>query len=115
MASRLCLAGWIPKHESELEGHDPIDGRRTHHTSPRVIQCIPHQTFDPLRRRGLTDLVPSHCRVRIVELLRQDVGSNELFDEPRYLPRSDAFIQSAIHVFVDRNGQLFCMGVTVSR
>ena len=90
----------------------PMDGSKaTHQISPLRMRPVRHRGFGPLVRLGFAYGISRHFLVGSHEFPVHDMRSDKIFYEPADAPAPDNAMQTVIHLFVDRDGELLLHGL----
>src|SRR5262245_5097227 len=86
----------------------PTDGSKlTHQTSPRFIAHITDGGFGPGECVGFPRFVLCHLLIGRLQLMRQDVWADKLFDKTTDTPTANNSMEPVIHGLVEGDRKLF--------
>src|SRR3990170_7336751 len=77
------------------------DGSKfTHQTSPRLIAHVPDGDFCPFESFQFARLILAHFLICRLKIGRQDMGSNEIFNEAADPPPTHYVVEPFVHLLV---------------
>src|SRR5262249_12343455 len=84
--------------------------KMTHQTSRRFTGHVSYSGLGPVQRLGFARFLLGHLLVRDLQVLADDVGSDEGFDKLANASATDDAVQSVVDALVNGNGQLLLHG-----